>query len=277
MADRIQVLGLCRFSYPANLNAFQTRHADMAERTAALYDPARLDVRCFLFEQFLLPAMAAQTDPDFTLILLMGDDFPEPWRSRMLTHCKAHPQLSPVFHPSGQPHREVYREVLHAHRDPDAMVVSEFRLDDDDAVAVDFVERLRTLFPRHRPTLREFNKLAIEFTRGMVVEPTADGIAYSPVVAHLWTPGLAVCHRPAARNTVMDFAHLKLWQTMPVASYPDRVMFLRGMHGTNDSTVELRGTGTYKWPEDGAAGVLTRRFAVDAGVAAQKWQALQAR
>jgi hypothetical protein len=41
----MQVVGLCRFSYPANINAFQTRHKDMAERKAALYAADRLAAR----------------------------------------------------------------------------------------------------------------------------------------------------------------------------------------------------------------------------------------
>jgi len=56
----------------------------MAERTAALYAHDRLEARTFLFENILLPGLRAQTDPDFTLLLLMGEDFPEPWRSRIL-------------------------------------------------------------------------------------------------------------------------------------------------------------------------------------------------
>ncbi|MCP3879258.1 MAG: hypothetical protein GY701_12850, partial [Sulfitobacter sp.] len=50
----MQVLGLCRFSYPA-LGGFQVGHDSTADRIAYLYDPARLEERFRLFETVALP------------------------------------------------------------------------------------------------------------------------------------------------------------------------------------------------------------------------------
>ena len=67
----MQVLGLCRFSYPA-LGGFQVGHDSTADRIAYLYDPARLEERFRLFETVALPCLMAQTDPDFEMIVLVG-------------------------------------------------------------------------------------------------------------------------------------------------------------------------------------------------------------
>jgi hypothetical protein len=271
MSERTQVLGLCRFSYPANLEAFQTRHPDMQSRRAALYDAARLGVRFFLFEHFLLPAIKAQTDPDFTLLVLMGDDFPEPWRTRMLDLIAGTPQIRPVFHESAN-HREVYRKILLAARDPAARLVAEFRLDDDDAVAVDFVEQLRTWGPGLTYLMSLQGRVALDFRRGLVVQTKGTQIDYSPVTAAFWAPALAMFQWPDAPRCVMDLAHSKLWQHMPTMGLVDQPMFLRGLHGSNDSAIELRAAGTYALPKNGAGAILRDRFAVDAGRVARDWR-----
>lgn len=275
MDGTLQVVGLTRFSYPANLEAFQTRHPDMAARRAALYATERLETRFFLFESFLLPAIRAQTHPGFTLLVLMGDDFPEPWRSRMLDLIGGVPQIRPVFHETA-PHREVYRKVLRAARDPAVPLLAEFRLDDDDAVAVDFVEQLHGLLPRMREFVAESGRAALDFRRGVVVTPEpSGGIGLSGVLANLWAPALAVYSRSRAPGCVMDIQHQRLWQHMPTVGLNAPVMFLRGQHATNDSRIEMRGCGSFE-PDQGFDALLADRFAVDAATARSRWAGLQA-
>ena len=68
---RGQILALCRFSYLGG-RGFQVEHGSLAARRAFLYDPARLARRWFWFENVALPAFIAQTDPDFTLVVMTG-------------------------------------------------------------------------------------------------------------------------------------------------------------------------------------------------------------
>ena len=71
----MQVIGLCRFSYPA-LGGFQREHKPIEQRKAFLYDAARLKHRLRLFQAFNLPSILAQTDRDFKYLILVGDDLP---------------------------------------------------------------------------------------------------------------------------------------------------------------------------------------------------------
>ena len=68
----MQVIGLCRFSYPA-IGGFQVEHNSIEERIAFLYAEARLDERFRLFETVALPCLREQTDQDFDLIIVIGD------------------------------------------------------------------------------------------------------------------------------------------------------------------------------------------------------------
>jgi Putative rhamnosyl transferase len=273
---KVQVLGLCRFSYPAELEGFQTRHATMADRRAALYDPARMETRLFWFEHIALPGLRAQTRDDFTLLLLMGDDLPQPWRNRLLAMIKDVPQIRPVYRATG-PHRLIYRETLQAARDPGADMVAEFRLDDDDAVAVNYVQTIRRAVPQIRPLFRQKGRVALDQGKGVVV--TADGaeVTLAPVISHCWAAALTVFLKPGDEACVMDFPHQKVWQRMPLVSYSDQLMFLRGAHATNDSAVGFAGTGSFKLEPKDALDLLARRFGVDIAGFRAGWAALSRR
>ncbi len=270
----MQVVGLCRFSYPANINAFQTRHKDMADRTAALYAPDRLAARTFLFENFLLPGLRAQTDPDFTLVLLMGEDLPEPWRSRILGAIADVPQIKPVFRPAGLVHRDLYRDLLLDERDAAAGLVAEFRIDDDDALAHDFVERLRRAGPLLASLVNDYGRAAIDFQKGLLMELGQGRIDYRPVIVPGWAPALAMVQRSGSGKCVMDIMHHKMWLHMPTLTFQDSPMFLRGSHETNDSQIKLGGAGDFKLPAEEIPALLHDRFCLDMAENARKWAEL---
>ena len=79
----MQVIGLCRFSYPA-LGGFQRAHENIEQRKAYLYSKTRLQNRLRLFQCINLPSIVGQTDPDFTYLILTGDDLPEWALERLL-------------------------------------------------------------------------------------------------------------------------------------------------------------------------------------------------
>lgn len=202
-----------------------------------LYAPDRLAQRFLWFEHILLPSIRHQTDPDFTLIVLIGDDLPEPWRARMAALVAAIPQavLDPV--PAGD-HRLVCHDAISRHIDPKAAAVAQFRLDDDDAVGIDFVARLRAEIPALWSLFQRSGYLALDFCKGVVLSD--DGTA--PVVtlrrALYWTPALAVLTKPDSGKHILDFPHHIVWRHMPTVTFPDEVMFLRGAHGGNDCAIE---------------------------------------
>lgn len=259
-APKVQLLGLCRFSVPS-LGAFQTEHDTIEERRAMLYAPERLEHRLTWFRHVALPSLRAQTDPDFRLVLLLGEDFPEPWRGRLAELVADLPQVVTEYAPPG-PHREICAEAMRRHVDPAADAVAQFRLDDDDAVAVDFVRRTREeAAPLMHLFLRD-GLLALDWCRGVLL--TEDGGKLTPTLrrAQLWTPALVILTKPMAARMVLDYPHHLVWRHMPVLSLQDEVMFLRGAHAGNDSVI-----GQEKRPEtlpaDRWPDLVQRRFGID--------------
>lgn len=259
-APKVQMLGLCRFSVPS-LGAFQVEHATIEDRRAMLYAPERLAHRLTWFRHVGLPAMRAQTDPDFRLVLLLGEDFPDPWHDQIRDLVADVPQVVIDYAPPG-PHREVCADAMRRHVDPTADIVAQFRLDDDDAVGVDFVARTRAEVPGIAHLFHRAGGMALDWCRGVLLTESNRKVTPTLRRASLWTPGLVVMTRPMAPKMVLDYPHHLIWRHMPVLSLQDEVMFLRGAHGANDSIIgQERRPETLsadRWPD-----LLQRRFNID--------------
>lgn len=258
---RVQMLGLCRFSYLGG-RGFQVAHDTIEERRAFLYDPERMARRWFWFENVALPAWLAQTDPNFTLVLMTGPDLPEPWLSQLRDLTQIAPQLKLALVPPMEAHLEACMAAITPHIDPDADVVGHFRHDDDDAVAVDYIETARADFASMRPLWRRGRKLCCDYSRGVVLKGTGQGVEVEPWV--IYNTGIAqpIYLPPGARRTALHFQHWKIGMAMPNVMLTDKVMFARFLHHDNDSGAI--GSG-YRWQPDGVVwqDLLAQRFRID--------------
>ena len=229
----MQVIGLCRFSYPA-IGGFQVEHNSIEERIAFLYAEARLEERFRLFETVALPCLREQTDQDFDLIIVIGDSLPAHHETRLRDLVADIPQISIQKHPPRQ-QRPIMKAILNdARRDPDAPCL-QFRYDDDDAVSVDFVERLRQTVNDCCGLIERHRAVAVDFNMGYVAEFSADGIAAAALHRPYYVAALGVHVQGGSPLTIMNFAHQKIPRFMPTITLSDAPMFVRGHHGSNDS------------------------------------------
>ena len=229
----MQVIGLCRFSYPA-VGGFQVDFDDFGEKLAYLYAPARMEDRFATFETITLPPLRVQTDPDFTFVVVIGDSLPDPYRARLETLVADMPQAVIQSH-LPQQHRPIMKRIINSIRREDASPCLQFRMDDDDAVAEDFVERLRQVATDVQDLGSRNTLLAIDFNRGFIVRPGAQGVAAVETAVPYQTAGLAMMVGPTSRQTIMNFAHHKLAEKMTTVTVTDSVMMLRGHNDYNDS------------------------------------------
>lgn len=229
----MQVIGLCRFSYLGQ-GGFQVKHADMETRAAYLYAPDRMALRFRFFESICLPGIRAQTDPDFTILVVVSDAMPRQYLDHLRELVADVPQIVVEAHPPGR-HRVVIHRAIEAQRKHPSEPCLQFRLDDDDGISVRFVERLKTVAEQCQPLLASYRMLAIDFNRGFVIAPDAAGVQVAPVQQQYWANAFALFKRGSARLSVHSFGHRKLWQHMPTVTLPDKHMMLRGLHANNDS------------------------------------------
>ncbi|NOD32908.1 MULTISPECIES: putative rhamnosyl transferase [unclassified Ruegeria] len=229
----MQVLGLCRFSYPA-IGGFQTMHASVEERRQFLYRHDRLEERFRLFETIALPGLRQQTDQDFHLRIVIGECLPKPAFDRLNDLTADLKQVQIVARSPGR-HRKVMQEVLNAARQSLDAPCLQFRHDDDDAVAVDFVERLRGTAVDCAALLQSRTMVAIDFNCGYLARANAQGIQAIRVHRPLMTAGLGMFVQGGNRKSIMNFAHNRMNRAMPVVTRPDGPMWVRGLNRFNDS------------------------------------------
>lgn len=229
----MQAIGLCRFSYPA-LGGFQVEHETVDERIAYLYAEDRLEERFRLMETVALPCLREQTDPDFELIIVIGDSLPAVHRTRLHDMTAGMPQVRIVSEPP-RPQREVMKELLNTARKDPSKPCLQFRHDDDDAISVDFIERLRQTVRDCAGLIRDNRAVAVDFNRGYVAEVGPDGIAATETVRSLYVASLGMYVAGNCGLTIMNFAHEKIGRFMPVVSLSDAPMWVRTHNSYNDS------------------------------------------
>ncbi|WP_027244910.1 putative rhamnosyl transferase [Leisingera daeponensis] len=255
----MQVIGLCRFSYPA-IGGFQVEHETIEQRIAYLYDAERMEERFRLLETIALPCLREQTDQDFTLIVVTGDSLPRIHRDRLHDLTADMPQVQIRAEPPRR-HREVMKEILNsARRDPDQPCL-QFRHDDDDAVSVDFTERLRAAAGDCQGLLRKNRSVAFDFNRGYLAEAGPQGIRAAEDVFPYVVAALGMYVRGGCPLTVMNFAHHKINRFMPTVTVTDAPMFVRTRNRFNDSR-DMAGGPALEPLTPELAGAFEARFAV---------------
>ncbi len=257
----MQVIGLCRFSYPGH-GGFQVRHDTIEERRRYLYNPARLEERFRLFETSTLPCFKEQTDEDFEFLIVVGACLPGPALERLHDLTAGMKQVKIVAREPMR-HRQVMREVLNAARaDPRAPCL-QFRHDDDDAVSVDFVERLRRAANEAKGLTQRYNTVAFDYNQGFIARFGADGIQAAQLFRPLLGVGFAMHVGEGCMQTIMNFAHHQIGNFMPVISYPDAPMWVRTLNQFNDSPHARKNATKLSPLTPKQAGEFMARFAID--------------
>lgn len=228
----MQVIGLCRFSYPA-LGGFQTSHDTITEREAHLYQPDRIAERFATFECLTLPSLSAQTERDFICLVVIGQGMPQPLREKLEKLIGDDPRVR-ILALAPERHRPAMQRAINSVRDETRPCV-QFRLDDDDAVATDFVAKLRGRAIEAQDLLDDYGTVGIDFNNGHLLRINRDGLEITDVSRTLLTAALGVVFARFDTRCVMNFGHHRLPETMPIRSFPDPEMFLRGLGQFNDS------------------------------------------
>jgi len=260
----MQTILLCRFSYPAE-GGFQVDHETIDDRRTFLYDPDRMETRFRLFEHFCLPGIKAQTDPDFSFVVLVGSCLPALYLARLESLLADIPQAMIVSRDPG-PHRLMCQSVMNAARKHINKPCLQVRHDDDDALAIDFVARLRKAAKDCKPLLQENRLVGFDWNRGYTVR--ASDVAQFEITETV-TPYLGVAQAVAVqggvKQSLMNFAHSRINRFMPTVTFTAHPMFLRAYHAGNDSRQKKNvATPDFFAPTVDHIETLNRRFALTA-------------
>ena len=258
----VQIGGLIRFSIPT-LTGFQKNPETIAEKLAKLYAPERMEQRFGYFEKMCLHTLKQQTDPNFTIGILVGEDMPEAYRRQLDLLLKDVPQAKVIEKPVMN-QRAAVKEGYEAVFDQGTPFRLSFRLDDDDAVALDFIEQARAKLPQMLLISGGMDPVLLWFSNGMTMmgegreRHIVQGRERSPISA-----GLAVLAPAELGPLVMQYPHMAIHTHMQTVLDPLPVMNLRSLHSDNDSRAILHPGIRFDLSQSEQAEILESRFDLD--------------
>ncbi|KIT15260.1 glycosyltransferase [Jannaschia aquimarina] len=260
-----QIIGVLRFSYPAK-EGFSVSGLSETDLEAHLYEPERIARRFEYLETITLPSLAAQTDRDFRCVILTGSTMPFRHRKRLRELEARHDflkvcvmdRMGALAAAKRSFRRGIVGEPTH---------VTGFRIDDDDAVATDYIARTRDLADRALAAGLADRPTVIAFSRGVYwdmhdpAQPFWDFREAQPLglaCAMITTADLPTC--------IYRYNHRRLPCHVPTLMEPEGIAFLRTLHGHNDSGRSIPPHAQKIRTRQGRK-LLTERFGLDAGAA----------
>lgn len=257
---KLNTIGLVRFSVLTP--TYYSERFDTLEETAAhIFSPERMALRFHLFEKLCLPSLVRQTDPDFTMIVLTAESMPEQYLERLLDLLEPLPNIH--CRPVGtQNHYKLLQGAYNSVPKEDFTHRILFRLDDDDAVDIDFVKRTKRLANGILKLQPKRTPFVIAYNRGFYVRTTGgepevfDACERAPLSTG--TTLVAPVHHGANpyRHNHRHFPqYFNTYQDISVPS------FIRTIHGDNKSNPAQMGL-THKMEPDAIARDLETHFQV---------------
>lgn len=248
---KVQVIGLVRFSVLTSRPDHTWgvgRAVGAGNAAAALFDEARLARRFAVFEAMTLPSLDAQDDRDFAVALVTSKLMPRPWLDRLkaLAEPRDHLHVMP-FDPTAEMRRFARRAVRRLRRRGDRLVT--FRLDDDDALARDYVRALRRAATEAEPGAM------LSAPEGLLLRAVGGGFQAIPSVWPNIALGLAHVGTGDERETIFSQGNHSRHDPASIGRIPSRApSWIYGFHDANDSAATRR--SPFEWSRNRDAPVL---------------------
>lgn len=260
MTPVFKTIGVLRFSV-LTPTYYSERFPTLEETAAHLFSDARMDLRFRVFENLCLPSLVRQSDADFDAIIMTAQSMPERHLTRLRTILEPHPNLH--LRPVGTGnHYAMLREAYKSIPTDGCTHRIMFRLDDDDAVDMEFVARTkriaRGLFQLHE----EVPPTIIAYNRGFYVAQDGDTTdVFDAVERAPLSTGVTLVAPLDHPTNPYRFVHRKFAQHYNVYSDISVPGFIRTIHGDNKSNPSIMGI-SHKMKEDEIARQLDRHFGV---------------
>lgn len=222
----INVVGFCRFSFFGPSDT-KLSYDDLDAAFAELYDPKRMNTRFRLFETLLLPSMAAQTNKDFTLHVMTSDVMPSAYKERLLDICEPYENIVVHLCKGTNLNREIKPLLRAAVEGADK--VAQFRIDDDDALSVNYIDRL------HHWAKMITEPVILTMPKGVMLFDRDNETKCRPFRRSLTAVGFAFLTPGAPGKNVFQFAHIKAGKRYTVLSDPSIFSHIQTFTATADT------------------------------------------
>ena len=262
MTIDLSIVGVVRFSVLTS-TYYSERFPTLEEKAAHLFSPERMELRLRVFERLCLRSIRRQTDQGFHLVVVTAEDMPVPYLERLhdLVGGADNITLLPVGASNHYGTLRMAYDLVPSHGASHRLL---FRLDDDDAVDLDYIARNRRLAMGLIPLQGEQTPFILANNRGIYLRRTEgpDGPQDEIFDACEKAPlsvGAALVAPVGYGPNPYRFNHRKFaqhWNTFSDISVPG---FVRTIHGDNKSSPAQMGI-THKHGDAEIAADLKRHF-----------------
>ena len=234
----VQIAGLIRFSCPFTRpggGGFRWRFESVEAQLEAMYAPERMEERFKYFERLCLHSLKRQTEVNFTIGVLVGEDMPSQYLTRLEALLAELPQARIIAMPV-MPYWLAINQAFKQLFDQNTPYQLSFRLDDDDAVALDFIEQVNDKLPHMVALSGGLDPVALSFLQKATLIGGAEGrrIVVS-VDGHPIGIGLCVLAPAGHGDHAYTYTHSQVQMHMPAIMDNRPLMNLRAYHASNDS------------------------------------------
>jgi Putative rhamnosyl transferase len=223
----MQIFGHCRFSW-FGISDTGRELTDIDDARARLWHPLRMAIRFHLFEELMLPSLAAQTDRDFTLLVTVSEDMPEVYQTRLDAAVAPHPFVR-LNRTMSRDYAKLITPFMKETTQDGTSQSVHFRLDDDDALPSSYIGRLR----------RDADRVD---TGGLICYPTGIvGFMNGPRACHGFrsisyhAQGLARVAGPGVIRSPLHMQHRDMGNRVPSYVDPTFIGFHFTQHGVNNT------------------------------------------
>lgn len=183
----------------------------MRTRNAAtLYAPDRMELRFFLFENFLLPSLKSQSDRNFICLILTSDIMPDVYKKRLLDLCADNSNLELLVSSEMTVHEALWPRISALNELAGHPLVN-FRIDDDDCLSRDYIQELRGFMNRLG------DRIPVSYSRsnGLVITRYAADNDMFIYQTHLPFNSMGTAIRVHGERTIFSFGHNALHKRFP--------------------------------------------------------------
>jgi hypothetical protein len=260
MTHKTIMIGLLRFSV-LTPTYYSERFPTLDKAAEHLFSDDRMALRFRLFENLCLPSLVQQTDPDFHCVVLTAETMPEVYKKRLETLLAPYPNIT--CRPVGTDrHYQLIKQGYKSVPTGDASHKILFRLDDDDAVDLGFVERTKRLANGVLALGNPDLPTAISYNRGYYADLTGGAVdVFDACERAPLSTGTALLAPVGFARNPYRYNHRALAQHFNLYSDISVPGFIRTIHGDNKSRPTQMGI-TRKQGDDVIDRNLRRHFAL---------------
>jgi len=258
-----QMVGVMRFSVLTT--DFRTsRRGTPEEIAASIFSDEAMERRFRLFEALALPTLKNQTDDDFRIVILTSELMPRKYLTR-LNDLAGSVKGAEIWPAPLKGHYNLLQMAFARVPEDGSGHRLSFRLDDDDAVDLELVERSKRIARRLLPEQEDRMPTILCWNKGFYLD-VREGEENVLTDTHLSMPlaiGNVLIHRPGDGHNPYRYNHRNFPQQYNCWSSISEPGFIRSIHAGNSAT-PYREKRSGEMDEGRTARQIRRHFGLDA-------------